>query len=303
MQICDAHCHFFSRGLFETLARELPGMAAVDPAAALASRLGWEVPGTAAELADRWVAELDRHHVRRAVLIASVPGDEGSVAEAVARHPARVVGAFMHDPTAPDAAARLDRALDRGSLRIVCLYPAMHRFRLDGDRTRRVFEAAARRPGTAVFVHCGVLSVGVRTKLGLPARFDIRLGQPLDLLDVADRHPQVPILIPHFGAGFLREALMAAGIRPNIHFDTSSSNAWIRYCPGLDLAGVFRQAIEVAGVDRVLFGTDSSFFPRGWQRKIHEEQVDALREVGVSPDGIHRILFENFDRLFPRAGA
>ena len=48
--------------------------------------LGWDAPGTPDALADRWVAELDRHQVARAALIASVPGDEESVAAATAKH-------------------------------------------------------------------------------------------------------------------------------------------------------------------------------------------------------------------------
>ena len=59
-----------------------------------------------------------------------------------------------------------------------------------------MFDVAAATPGTAVFVHCGVLSVGVRKKLGLPSPFDIRFGNPLDLHAVAlalsagaDHHP------------------------------------------------------------------------------------------------------------------
>ena len=84
------------------------------------------------------------------------------------------------------------------------------------------------------------------------------------------------MIIPHFGAGFLRETLMAADQCPNIHLDTSSSNSWIKYHPGLTLEAVFRQALEVVGPDRLIFGTDSSFFPRGWQRQIFEQQKATL---------------------------
>ena len=61
----------------------------------------------------------------------------------------------------------------------MCLFPAMHHVPLHDDRTIAVVGAAAAIPGAVVFVHCGVLSVGVREKLGLPSRFDLRLGDPL----------------------------------------------------------------------------------------------------------------------------
>jgi predicted TIM-barrel fold metal-dependent hydrolase len=175
----------------------------------------------------------------------------------------------------------------------------MHRYRLDGPETARMFEIAAARRGTVVFVHCGVLSVGVRKKLGLASRFDIRLGQPLDLVPVAGRHPHVPIIVPHFGAGFLREALMAAMVCPNVHFDTSSSNDWIRLYPGLKLTDVFRQALAAVGPERILFGTDSSFFPRGWQRPLYEHQMDRLGDAAAHGDDMQKSLFGNFERLFP----
>ena len=293
----DAHCHFFSSNFFTTLARDVKD-APADPAVELPNRLGWDPPGTDDTLADRWLAELNRHGVGRAALIASVPGDEGSVAAAVARLPSRFVGFFMVNPTAPDAASRADRAFGELRLRAACLFPAMHLYRLDDDRVEAIV-ARAEAHGAAVFVHCGVLSVGVRKKLGLPSRFDLRLGDPLGVAAIALRHPSVPFIIPHFGAGLLREALMAADTAPNVHVDTSSSNAWTRYHPGLTLAAVFRQALEVAGPSRLLFGTDSSFFPRGWQRGVHEAQVAALLELGTSDETRAAIFGGNFERLFP----
>ena len=287
--INDAHCHFFSTPFFATLGGD----------AALA-KLGWEPPGTAEALADRWVAELDRHQVSRAALIASVPGDAASVAVAVSRHRERFVGFFMVDPTQPDAAEKASEAIAGAGLRAICLFPAMHRYSIQDDRAKRIFDIAAAAPGTAVFVHCGVLSVGVRKKLGLPSPFDIRFGNPLDLHAIALSHPHVPIIIPHFGAGLFREALMVADLCPNVLLDTSSSNGWIQYV-GLTLAAAFRRALAVVGPERLLFGSDSSFFPRGWVRDVHEQQSSALDEIGASTDVREKIFGGNFERLFPPA--
>src|SRR5262245_43227789 len=104
----DSHCHFFSTGFFTALGRGLKdaNVSASAPHEAALSRLGWDAPGTDAELADRWVRELDARKVSRAALIASVPGDEASVAAAVQRHPERFVGFFMVDPTRADAHER-----------------------------------------------------------------------------------------------------------------------------------------------------------------------------------------------------
>jgi hypothetical protein len=294
--LCDSHCHFFSGRFFAALSSQ---RGRGDSVEALCQELGWDNPDSPESLADRWVGELDAYEVSRAALIGSVPGDEESVAAAVARHPTRLVGFFMVDPSAADAVSRVARAVGEMGMRGVCLFPAMHLVRLDDARIERVVEAAAARPGTAVFVHCGVLSVGVRKKLGLPSRFDMRLGDPLGVARLAQAFPQVPFIIPHFGAGLLREALMAASVAENIYLDTSSSNSWMAFTPALTLTDVFRTVVSVTGPSRVLFGTDSSFFPRGWQHGVCESQQAAAARAALSSNDQALVFGGNFERLFP----
>ncbi|MCA1558938.1 MAG: amidohydrolase [Acidobacteria bacterium] len=300
--LCDAHCHFFSSRFLEILTVDRHDLPAQGRADAVSALLEWDAPGSAQALAERWIAELDRCGVSRAALIASAPGDEDSVATAVAAFPSRVVGFFMFNPSAPDPRARLHRAFSMLGLRGVCLFPAMHGYRLDDERVRGVFEAAEEY-GAAVFAHCGVLSVGVRKKLGLPSLFDFRLGEPLALAAASSRFPSVPVIVPHFGAGFFREALMTADQCANVHLDTSSSNAWMKYSPALTLDAVFRQSLAVLGPSRLLFGTDSSFFPRGWQQTVYDAQRSALDAAGASEAAQSQIFGGNFNRLFPAPDA
>ena len=317
MRVNDIHCHFFSTELFAALARQrldrlppAPPKGSLEEAmeedvnrqlsVSLCDELGWETPGSAYTLADRWVRELDLHGVARAALIASVPSDETSVAAAVAKHPDRFVGFFMLDPSTGDPVARAKRALGELGLRGICLFPAMHHVPLHHDRIQKIVSVAAAHPGSAVFIHCGVLSVGVRRKLGLPSRFDLRLGDPLGVARLAAEFPQVPFIIPHFGAGLFRETLMAADACANIHLDTSSSNGWIRFTPGLTIETVFRTALSVVGAPRLLFGTDSSFFPRGWQKSVFEAQRTLVASLGQSAEDQASVFGGNFDRLFPR---
>jgi uncharacterized protein len=298
MILQDAHCHFFSIRFFEALAREKHGSA--DAAEQVARELGWELPGTPEALTDRWIAEMDRQHVSRIAAISSVPGDEDSVAAAVAKHPDRIAGFFMLNAAAPDAPERAARAFGELGLRCACLFPAIHHYRLDDERVAKIFEIAAAHRG-AIFAHCGYLSIGARIKLGLPTKIDLRLGDPLTLATMATRHPGVPVIIPHFGAGFFREALMAMEACANIHLDTSSSNAWVKFVPGMTLVEAFRRAIAVAGPQRLLFGTDSSYFPRGWQRLLYGAQRTALDDLGVEGAAAENIFGGNFERLFPLA--
>ena len=299
LRLNDAHCHFFSPRFFDVLGRQkgLPGDA---PGVEVTRLVGWEHPGTAEALADRWADALSADGVGRAMLIGSVPGEEEQVARAVARHPDRFVGAFMLDPTQEGALTRVAWALAQPGMRVVCLFPAMHGYTPSDPRVLGLAEQVAGSPGTALFIHCGVLSVGIRKALGLPSAFEARYGNPLELQGVALRHPSLPIIVPHFGAGFFRELLMVADTCPNVMVDTSSSNAWMKYSPGLTLRHVFAQALAVLGPDRLLFGTDSSFFPRGWHAAVRETQLAVLEALGVPQVDQQAICAGNFDRIFPR---
>ncbi len=296
LPVCDTHVHFFSHRFFASLATQKHV-----PIDSLSTLLHFTIPPPEAEdLADVWHAELDRHQVNRAALIASMPGDEESVSTAVARHPGRFRGFFLFDPTAPGAPARLETALASGRLHGVCLFPAMHRYSVAEERVRFVFDIAKGHPGTIVFVHCGVLSVGIRAKLGLPSLFDMRFSNPIDLHAVALAYPQLNFIVPHFGAGYFREALMLCDLCPNVYLDTSSSNRWVRFQPeAFDLAAVFRRALDVCGPERLLFGSDSSFLPRGWNQAIFSVQAQTLFDMGVREAHAALIFGGNFNRLFP----
>jgi predicted TIM-barrel fold metal-dependent hydrolase len=284
LAVADAHVHFFSRRFFESLAGP-SGKSVEDLAAALAWQLPPEDP---ASLGQAWAAELDRQGVAQAALIASFPGDEASVAAAAGTVPGRFWPYAMVNPLAAGPASGQ-------GMRALCLFPAMHRYSLHDPRVEPVLERAAALRQT-IFVHTGVLTVGVRRKLGLPSPFDMRFSNPLDLHAIALRYPKTPFVLPHFGAGYFREALMLADLCPNVYLDTSSSNSWMRY-EGLDLTTVFRRALAVAGPRRLLFGTDSSFFPRGWNRAVFDEQVRVLAGLEVSAADAGGILGGNLQRI------
>jgi predicted TIM-barrel fold metal-dependent hydrolase len=283
-EVADAHVHFFSRRFFAALGEHC-GMAAGE----VAVKLNWEPPpDDPTELARIWHGELDSHGVACAALIASIPEDEASTMAAAAAYPDRFFAFAMVNPW-------VEHAEVLKGLHAICLFPAMHQYSIQDKRVEVLLaQAAAHR--CAVFVHCGVLSVGVRKKLGLPSPFDMRYSNPIDLHAVALRHPGVRFIVPHFGAGYFREALMLADLCPNVYLDTSSSNSWMRY-EGLDLPTVFRRAVGVAGARRLLFGTDSSFFPRGWNSEIFEAQSRAMAAAGVGSGDARLILGDNLRRI------
>ena len=297
----DAHLHFFSKGVLAFYGRQVEALKdELDPAAAAAAYLGLEAPAAEPEaLAARWIAELDRHGVRRAALFGSAPGEQSTIGRAARAFPERLLPFQMLNPRGADVAGVL-RSVAENDLRGVLLFPAMHGYYPDDAVCRPVYEAA-REQGLVVFVHLGRLKIAIRDKLGIAGTIDERFGDPTRLAPVLREYPEVPFIVPHFGCGTLAELLpVIRGIR-NLYLDTSSSNAWMADTPYRDLATVFRTVLDCTdlGPERILFGSDSTTFPRGWRSDVYETQRAALEAVNATALECDAIFGGNLRRLVP----
>jgi hypothetical protein len=65
----------------------------------------------------------------------------------------------------------------------------------------------------------------------------------------------------------------------------------------LSLADVFRAALRVFGAECILFGTDSTFLPRGWRRDIFDSQMQALKALEVTTQQARLIFGGNLARV------
>ncbi|MFI5340558.1 MAG: amidohydrolase family protein, partial [Candidatus Methylomirabilales bacterium] len=63
------------------------------------------------------------------------------------------------------------------------------------------------------------------------------------------------------------------------------------------LADVFRAALRVFGAERILFGTDSTFLPRGWRRDIFDAQMQVLKALEVTTQQARLIFGGNLARV------
>lgn len=298
LRVIDAHVHFFSHQFFQSFLRSRGRQFPEQDPRSLLQRLGWEVPPEdAVGLGRRWIEELDRHGVERAVLLSSIMDDEESVARAVQAFPGRLIGFIRVDPTRPDAAQRVRHAVERFGLKGIKGFPAMECFHAYEERVYPMYEEA-QRLGVPVLFHFGLLQSAIGAALKLPSQADARYSNPMDVQRAARDFPGVNFIVPHFGAGYFGETLLLAAHCPNVFIDTSSANGWVRYMPyPLDLKLVFQRTLEAVGPERIIFGTDSSHFPRGFRRDILEEQVSILKALGVSRVDAQLIVGGNIARL------
>jgi predicted TIM-barrel fold metal-dependent hydrolase len=255
-------------------------------------RRAWGFPdpepaGSDDEVAKRWAAEVDRHRLVRIVFVTG--GDNDRLAKVAASHPDKFVGFAHHDPFHPGAAAELERAVTTLGLRGYKLIAPLLPAGIADKRLWPVWETAERL-GIPVLIHFGPLRYQ-----GIVAHPNM---SPLTLQDVARAFPGIPFIIPHFGCGYPRELLHLAWVCGNVHVDTSGSNEWMRWMPyDLTLGGLFRKFLETVGPRRILFGTDSSWFPRGFAVQYLENQLRACWELGCGDDTMRAIFAGNAAQL------
>ena len=298
--IFDAHAHLFSRQFYALLWKQkhgnLPGPA--DLAGMLAG-LGLELPPEdPAEHAARWINEMDAHGISRLLLFTSLPGEQAAVAAAVSAFPQRLSGFTLVDPRAPGALENARRDTSELRLRGIELFPAMHRFDPSDEACVYPFYALAQELDVPVFCHMGILRVKLREKLGLPSRFDMRFSNPVLLHRAAADHPKVRFILPHFGCGYLNEALFVGSLCQNVFIDTSSSNEWMSLLTEpLSLARALELCLKVFGSERILFGTDSSTLPRGYRRDNMDALLAAFETLKVGATEREKIMGLNLAAL------
>ena len=143
-----------------------------------------------------------------------------------------------------------------------------------------------------VIIHFGALGGG-----GGPPR-NLRNMNPLTLWEVAKMFPKLKFVIPHFGSGYLRELLQLCWSCPNISIDTSGSNQWMMWMPfELDLKTLFKKMLDTVGPEKILFGTDSSYFPRGFCEIYLQEQLQACHALGLKKENIEKIFYWNAAKM------
>ncbi|WP_422742100.1 amidohydrolase family protein [Micromonospora sp. WMMD754] len=238
--------------------------------------------------ADRWAEELRAARVRRAVFVTG--GGNDAVADVVDRHPDLLLGFAHHDPYGPDAAAELERAVTERGLRGLKLFAPLLRGPLDHTDLDPLW-GTAQRLGVPVLIHIGHYGSAGGLSVG-------RHGGPDELARMARRFPELAVVVPHFGVQHVQELFFTAWGCPNVHIDTSGSNQWVRWMPyRLTLEDLFRRCYETIGPDRIVFGSDSSWFPRGYVTRYLDDQLRICHEMGMPEEHLRAIFAGNAERL------
>ncbi len=232
-----------------------------------------------------WIREFDTHGIEKGVFLAYEPQNPDLIS--LIKKNDRFIGFTSTDIQREDAAALFKADIAAG-LKGLKLYPVNRSYSVSDERLYPLYEIAEQNH-LPVLIHFGV-SIGYFS--------DLRFGNPLDLHPVARDFPDIPFILAHFGCGFFRETLFLGYQCQNIYVDTSSSNRWMEYLPyDIDLRAVFKKSLQVFGPDRLIYGTDSNYFPRGYRVNILEEQKTTLDSLHIPGKDQRKIFGENMARL------
>jgi predicted TIM-barrel fold metal-dependent hydrolase len=205
-------------------------------------------------------------------------------------YPDRFVGFAHHDITLPNAAEELERAITQLGLKALKqLAPAMPL--PINDRSLYPVWEVCERHGIPALIHFGMLGAAG----GVSYHPNI---SPAILEPVARDFPTVDFIIPHFGIQHVTDLLFLCWSCPNVHVDSSGSNQWVRWMPyKLTLDDLFQKFFETIGPERILFGSDSSWFPRGFALRYLQDQIRICRFMNMSHEHLQLIFGGNAARL------
>lgn len=253
-------------------------------------RRAWAFPDPESPLeywqdsAGRWAQEVERYNLEKIIFVTG--GGNEQLQKIIACNPDKFIGFAHHDPEEPDAANILEKAIIQFGFRgYKIIAPTVSRPLVDKG-FKPIWEMAERYQ-IPILIHFGVLGGGGGMANGVNIN-------PLSLHDVAKGYPGISFVVPHFGCGYPRELLHLCWVCANVHVDTSGNNEWVRWMPyDLNLEGLFRKFYETVGSKRIVFGSDSEWFPRGFAIRYLLDQLRVCHHLRLPETEIKSIFRDN----------
>lgn len=189
------------------------------------------------------------------------------VAAAVKEFPDRFIGFGIISPrygSRKDVEAEIDRCVLDLGFKGLKLHPSLNEYFADSPMVYPVVEKAIAYDIPILF-HC----------------WSDAYSSPRNLANLAERYPEAKILMGHMGGDHWLDAIYVAAAHENLYLDTADSHG--------DLL-VMHTAVQVAGADKVVFGSDVPSFNL-------PSELAKVQHAMIDEDAKKKILGENAARL------
>jgi uncharacterized protein len=202
------------------------------------------------------------------------------IIDALKHHPDRFIGYLTLNPRYPkEAMEEFQRCVDNG----LTGYKGYTQVKINDPLYYPLIEK--------FIEHRMIIFMHAFTQLGMGGyrmKYDIGRDQhcsiPEDFVEAAQRYPEAIFQFAHIGGGgdweYQCKALQHS---PNVYVDTSGSN---------NEENIIDFAVKYLGEDRLLFGTDSSYY----------QGVGKILSSGLSDSQRKKVFFENFRNVMKKLG-
>ena len=210
------------------------------------------------------LALMDEYDIEKAV-VSALPNS--LTREAIEKHPEKFTGLVRVNPHEADAAAQAEEAISDQGFKGVKLNPLFNNFLPDSPVVDPIMEVAAEHR-VPVLIHSG------HPPWSLPWSFE----------RLADRHPDVTIVMAHMGHGhivYINGALDVAEDHPNIAVDTA----------GMTMHAKIREAVTRLGDHRVMYGSDTPLGHPAWE-------IPKVLVSGLDEEQLRKVLYENAEAIY-----
>jgi hypothetical protein len=235
--------------------------------------------------AEEVIASMDEHGIDKSVILnlgwvshELCVETNDYILEAIARYPERLIGFCVIQPLSGDKALKeLERCARNGVKGIGEMRPDVQDFDLkDSSVMRPVIETAVKH--NLIFLTHASEPVGHQY-------FGKGNITPEAIYPFILNFPDLKVVCAHWGGGLPFYALMpeVAEALSNVYFDTAAT-------PFLYKPQIFQQIADIAGSDKILFGSD---YPLLSPKRI----IDQLESTGLSQKDKAKILGGNAQRL------
>ena len=235
--------------------------------------------------AEEVIASMDEHGIDKSVILnlgwvshELCVETNDYILEAIARYPERLIGFCVIQPLAGDKALKeLERCARNGVKGIGEMRPDIQDFDLkDSSVMRPVIETAVKH--NLIFLTHASEPVGHQY-------FGKGNITPEAIYPFILNFPDLKVVCAHWGGGLPFYALMpeVAVALSSVYFDTAAT-------PFLYKPQIFKQIADIAGSDKILFGSD---YPLLSPKRI----IDQLESTGLSQEDKAKILGGNAQRL------
>ena len=267
--IIDVHTHIFPADIRRNRDRYFPA----EPAFKLLYQSAKSRMIGATELLNA----MDKNGVDKSVIFgfpwsntATYQSHNDYIMETAQKYPDRVIGLGCFDPANTRAVAEAERCLAGGLCGIGEL--AFYRSGIDASALEQL---------APVMEMCADRNLPVLIHTNEPVGYDYHGKTPITLSQIyglIKRFSDNKIVLAHWGGGLFFYTLMKKEVKEslnNVYFDTAAS-------PYLYDPAVYNFAIKLAGIDKILFGSDypllapEKYFSEMHQSRLAKNQMDQI---------------------------